>query len=145
MKSTDDKMQIVDYQLTKAKLLQSMKKNSRAIETFKAIVKACPGESAKEACSKSFLSLAEIYFKEKKWNAAKKYYRDFEQKYPGDKQIPWSMYQIANIDNRTGKYKQALDGYRMVMEKYPDSYWSTQAKWKRDDAIWQHEYKGVLD
>ena len=109
------------------------------------MVKECPDEIIKKACSTAFLNLAEIYCKSKKWSTAKKYYQEFEQKYPGDDQVPWTLYQIANIDKRAGKYKQALDGYRMVMEKYPDSYWSTQAKWKRDDAIWQHEYKGVLD
>ena len=34
--------------------------------------------------------------------------------------------------------------FNLVSEKYSESYWASQAQWKREDVIWRKEYEGVL-
>ena len=74
-----------------------------------------------------------------------KNYEMFIKKYSGHSETPWCYYQIANIHKNKRRYKLALDNYRIVIDRFPESYWSTQAKWKKDDAIWQNEYKEVFN
>jgi hypothetical protein len=38
-----------------------------------------------------------------------------------------------------------LNEYKRVIDNYPESYWASQAKWKREDTIWKKEYEEVLD
>jgi tetratricopeptide (TPR) repeat protein len=129
----------------------------RAMEYFRKSIQDCPGsaldslaKSGSEGipsafCSESNLRLADLAFKQKDWKAALATYKQFGQKYPDHKESAWVQYQIANIYKVTNNFESALNGYKRVIDNYPDSYWASQAKWKREDTIWQKEYEEVLD
>ncbi len=98
-----------------------------------------------EGCDVVYLELADNYFKGKKWKQAQNSYNQFLKSFPSHKEAAWAEYQQGNIYKRSGQYKKALDSYRDMIEKYPESYWANQAKWEREDAIWKNEYSDVLD
>jgi tetratricopeptide (TPR) repeat protein len=95
--------------------------------------------------AESHLRLADLTFKKKDWKGALAHYKAFIAKYPEHKESPWVHYQLANIYKVTNNFESALNEYKRVIDNYPDSYWASQAKWKREDTIWQKEYEEVLD
>jgi tetratricopeptide (TPR) repeat protein len=102
-------------------------------------------ENLASLCAESSLRLADMTFKKKDWKSALAQYKQFATKYPDHKELAWVHYQIANIYKVTNNFESALNEYKKVIDNYPDSYWASQAKWKREDAIWQKEYEEVLD
>jgi tetratricopeptide (TPR) repeat protein len=119
--------------------------NDRAAGYFRKSMADCKDSSLADLCAESQLRLADMAFKKKDWKAAMAAYRQFAGKYPQHKESAWAHYQMANIYKLTNNLESALNEYKRVIDNYPDSYWSSQAKWKREDAIWQKEYEEVLD
>jgi tetratricopeptide (TPR) repeat protein len=119
--------------------------NDRAAEYFRKSMSDCKDGSLADLCAESQLRLADMAFKKKDWKAAMAAYRQFAGKYPEHKESAWVHYQMANIYKLTNNLESALNEYKRVIDNYPDSYWSSQAKWKREDVIWQKEYEEVLD
>ncbi len=117
----------------------------RSTEYFKKSMAGCKDSSLAEICAESQLRLADMAFKKKDWKGAMAQYRAFAAKYPDHKESAWVHYQMANIYKLTNNFESALNEYKRVIDNYPDSYWSSQAKWKREDTIWQKEYEEVLD
>lgn len=105
-----------------------------------------PKDSAlADLCAEVKLRMADLAFRKKDWKGAMAQYRQFAAKWPGHKDAAWVHYQMANIYKTTGNLESALNEYKRVIDNYPDSYWASQAKWKREDAIWRKEYEEVLD
>ncbi len=123
----------------------------KAMDWFrKATVDCGDGKGNKDSalaviCAESQLRIADMTFRKKDWKAAMAQYRQFAAKYPEHKESAWVHYQMANIYRASGNFESALNEYKRVIDNYPDSYWSSQAKWKREDTIWQKEYEEVLD
>jgi hypothetical protein len=34
--------------------------------------------------------------------------------------------------------------YKELIAGHADDYWAKQARWKLDDAVWENEYKTIL-
>jgi tetratricopeptide (TPR) repeat protein len=117
----------------------------RSQEYFRKSMRDCKDSALAEMCGESQLRLADMAFKKKDWKGAMSQYRAFAAKYPDHKESAWVHYQMANIYKLTNNFESALNEYKRVIDNYPDSYWSSQAKWKREDTIWQKEYEEVLD
>jgi tetratricopeptide (TPR) repeat protein len=98
-----------------------------------------------ELCAGVQLRLADLAYRKKDWKGAMAQYRKFAAQWPAHKESPWVHYQMANIYKASGNFESALNQYKRVIDNYPDSYWASQAKWKREDAIWRKEYEEVLD
>jgi outer membrane protein assembly factor BamD (BamD/ComL family) len=98
-----------------------------------------------DLCAEVQLRTADLAYRKKDWKGAMAKYRQFASKWPGHKESAWVHYQMANIYKATGNFESALNEYKRVIDNYPDSYWASQAKWKREDAIWRKEYEEVLD
>jgi tetratricopeptide (TPR) repeat protein len=96
-------------------------------------------------CAEVQLRMADIAFRKKDWKGAMDQYRKFAARWPEHKESAWVHYQMANIYKATRNFESALNEYKRVIDNYPDSYWASQAKWKREDAIWRKEYEEVLD
>lgn len=147
--------------LRKARLLQKQGwlhghhgRPVRALEQYRKSMTVCgkPTGGGSEAdsvlaahCAESQLRIADLEFRRKDWKAALAEYRKFSDANPGHPESAWVQYQIANIHQATRKLETALNEYQKVIDNYPDSYWASQAKWKREDAIWRKEYEEVLD
>lgn len=96
-------------------------------------------------CSEVGLRQADLAYRKKDWKGAMAQYRKFVAQWPTHKESAWAHYQMANIYKASGNFESALNEYKRVIDNYPDSYWASQAKWKREDAIWRKEYEEVLD
>jgi tetratricopeptide (TPR) repeat protein len=98
-----------------------------------------------DLCAEVQLRMADLAYRKKDWKGALAQYRQFAAKWPGHKEAAWVHYQMANVYKATRNFESALNEYKRVIDNYPDSYWASQAKWKREDAIWRKEYEEVLD
>ena len=96
-------------------------------------------------CAETRLRLADLAYRKKDWKGAMSLYRQFAAQWPAHKESAWVHYQMANLHKMTGNFESALNEYKRVIDNYPESYWASQAKWKREDAIWRKEYEEVLD
>ncbi|MDB5051124.1 MAG: tetratricopeptide repeat protein [Fibrobacteres bacterium] len=119
--------------------------SDRAMDYFRKSMIDCKDPALGELCAESQLRLADMAFRKKDWKGAMNQYRQFAAKYPNHKESAWVHYQMANIYKLTNNFESALNEYKRVIDNYPDSYWASQAKWKREDTIWQKEYEEVLD
>ena len=125
--------------------------SERAIEYFHKSINDCRDSVSSERedlaglCAESQIRLADLIFKKKDWKAALAEYKLFAVKHSDHKEAAWAHYQIANIYKATNNFESALNEYQRVIDNYSESYWATQAKWKREDTIWQKEYAEVLD
>jgi tetratricopeptide (TPR) repeat protein len=120
-------------------------KTDKAMESFRRSMSDCKDPATAEICGESQLRLADMTYRKKDWRAAMDLYRKFAAKYPTHRESAWVHYQMANLYKLTNNFESALNEYKRVIDNYPDSYWASQAKWKREDTIWQKEYEEVLD
>ncbi|MEO6097020.1 MAG: tetratricopeptide repeat protein [Fibrobacteria bacterium] len=120
-------------------------KTDKAMDSFRRSMADCKDPAAGQICGESQLRLADMAFRKKDWKGAMDLYRKFASKYPSHRESDWVHYQMANIYKLTNNFESALNEYKRVIDNYPDSYWASQAKWKREDTIWQKEYEEVLD
>jgi tetratricopeptide (TPR) repeat protein len=117
----------------------------RGLDYFRKSAQDCKDSALAAICAESELRVADTEFRRKRWQAALDQYRKFSGKYPGHAEAPWVHYQIANAYKAVNNFESALNEYKRVIDNYPDSYWAAQARWKREDTIWQKEYEEVLD
>lgn len=117
----------------------------KAMEWYRKAASDCKDPALAEDCAESRLRLADLAYRKKDWKGAMDLYRKFVAADPEHKESPWAHYQMANIYKVTNNFESALNEYKRVIDNYPGSYWASQAKWKREDTIWQKEYEEVLD
>lgn len=124
----------------------------RALEYYRKSLEPCGKSGKPEAaegletlCPESRLRVADLEFRRRNWKEALAEYRGFAADFPEHKEAAWAQYQIGNVFQATRNLESALNQYKKVIDNYPDSYWASQAQWKREDAIWRKEYEEVLD
>lgn len=123
-------------------------KPARAMAEFEAAQKTClaaPVPEAKALCVEAQVRTADMSFRQKDWKGAMERYQAFVKAHGDAPDLPWAWYQIGNVHKAQARYDLALNAYQRVIDNFPDSYWAAQAKWQREDAIWQKEYAEVLD
>ncbi len=85
---------------------------------------------------KGELRLADAFFQEGRLTKAEKTYKDFESLHPGNENIPYVLYRIAQCNFKTFKsidlpltnIKEALQYFQRVEQSYPTSKYSDQSK-----------------
>ncbi len=123
-------------------------KPARAMAHFEAAQKTCQAANVPEAkslCLEAQVRSADMSFRQKDWKGAMDRYQAFVKAHSDAADLPWAWYQIGNVHKAQGRYDLALNAYQRVIDNFSDSYWAAQAKWQREDAIWQKEYAEVLD
>jgi tetratricopeptide (TPR) repeat protein len=117
--------------------------SNRGIAYFKQAAEA--GSAIRsQAVMESCFRLGDFYYKVKDMESALKYYKQSVEKFPNAENATWALYQIGNIYKNGGQYEQALQSYQKLIDGHPNDYWAVQAKWKKEDAVWQNEYREVL-
>jgi len=116
-----------------------------AIETYKKVIDFGEKSQAFFRVPDSYYRIADQKYHQKDFNGALDSYQKVTRKYPTYQETPWGLFQIGNIYKNTKDYQKAIDTYRTLVKSYPEDYWSKQAKWKMEDAVWENEYKGVLN
>jgi TolA-binding protein len=116
-----------------------------SVETYKKVIES--GEKSNVLCRvpDSYFRVADLKYQQKDLKAALEYYQKVTRKYPTFQETPWGLFQIGNIFKNTRDFQKAIDTYRTLVKTYPEDYWSKQAKWKMEDAVWENEYHGVLN
>ncbi len=122
-------------------------KIKKAIKTQDVNIKRCEKalEKVNEHCGDAYVNMGDLYFKIKEWKKARKYYENMIKQYPKHKDVSWSFYQKGNTYSKENKDKAALTEYKKLVSHYPDSYWSTQAKWMQNDILWRKEYQKIME
>ena len=139
---TTEKKRLLKYDLSS--ILLEKKKVEEAIGIYKDIISQCEKGTTDEICRRAFVGVADENFKLKKWDISEKFYKQVLKEFKDPSDSPWAQYQLGNIFAQQKKFDKAVKNYNLVSEKYSESYWASQAQWKREDAIWRKEYEGVL-
>lgn len=139
---TEEKKRVLMYDL--ARMYLNKKSISEGVQIYRDLLSKCPKSGNLELCRRASVGIADENFKLKNWDVAEKYYKKTLEEFEDVKDNPWSQYQLGNIYAKQRKFSAAVKAYNLVQENFSESYWASQAQWKRDDTIWRKEYEGVL-
>lgn len=116
----------------------------RALASFEQVIEAGEKEGVSLRVPDAYYKIADYYYRLKDYKSALDYYKRVTRKYPNFQETPWGLFQIGNTFKQTANYQDAIAVYKDLQSRYPDDYWARQARWKMEDAIWEHEYKAVI-
>jgi outer membrane protein assembly factor BamD len=96
------------------------------------------------------IRLADSYFADQQYEAAKQAYKEFESLHPGHKQLPYVLYRIGlanlrqfkSIDLPQDKVREARQYFSRVLQSYPGSKYAKKAREKKEQSeshLAQHE------
>jgi tetratricopeptide (TPR) repeat protein len=117
---------------------------ARAMTCFKRAIETGEKNGVAMRVPESYFKAADYCYQQKDYKNAMDFYEQVTRKYPGFQDTPWGLFQIGNIHKNQKEFQKAIDIYKLLISKYPDDYWTRQAQWKMEDAIWEHEYQSVL-
>lgn len=117
----------------------------KAEEWLQGVAEHCSNPGSAPFCEEAALRLADLAFRRGDAKGALSRYQAFLKAYPQSGDAAWAQYQIGNAYKSVQRFSDALNAYQRVLDNWPDSYWSAQAKWQREDTQWQREYAEVLD
>lgn len=118
----------------------TLKNATQGLQQFENLIKVGESHKVLIRVPDSYYQIADYHYKAKELEKAKGKYEVAVRKYPEYKDTPWGYFQLGNINKNSGNYKDAIAKYDKVMVDFGDDYWAEQAKWKKKDAIWEHQY-----
>jgi tetratricopeptide (TPR) repeat protein len=118
--------------------------STRATAAFKKVISIGEKNNANIRVPEAMYKIADVYYKEKKFSNALDMYKNVTRKYPKHQDTPWGLFQIGSAFKNIKKYENAIEAFNTLINTYPDNYWTRQAQWKREDTVWEHEYRSVL-
>lgn len=117
---------------------------SRAIDAFKQAIVIGEKQAVFTRVPDAYYRIADELYKQKEYKSALDYYSKVTRKYAAFQETPWGLFQIGTIYKNLKEYQNAIDTFKDLIKRYPDDYWSKQAKTKMEDTIWESEYQNVL-
>jgi tetratricopeptide (TPR) repeat protein len=84
--------------------------------------------------------LADYYYRTRRWEEAREMYVRATRRFPQHSDTPWGLYQIANVFYHTNRFAEAIAAYDALRDRFPDNFWAREAEFRRNDAVWQHQY-----
>lgn len=94
-------------------------------------------------CLEVAISEADLLWNSGKASEAGVLYEDVAKNWPQSSEAPWALYQTGGVRDKLGHHNEAIASWKGLVEKYPGSYWTAQAKLRLEDAIWQGRYRGA--
>jgi len=116
----------------------------RSLEAYGKAIAVGEKNGVFERVPDSYYKIADYYYSRKEYQNALKYYTQVTRKYEKYHDTPWGLFQIGNIYKNEKKYDAAVKQYDELIRNYQGDYWAGQAQWKKEDAVWENEYKSVL-
>jgi tetratricopeptide (TPR) repeat protein len=116
----------------------------RSLEAYEKTIAAGEKNGLFERIPDSYYRIADYYYGQKQYEKALDKYRFVTRKYDKYHDTPWGLFQIGNCYKSLKNYDQAIHAFDDLMKNYQGNYWAGQAQWKKDDAVWENEYKAVL-
>ena len=117
--------------------------DSKAVSYFENVLKNLKDKSSSLYETSSF-KIADHYYKIRKNDKALAQYESVVKNSPNSEDVPYALFQIGNIYKKDGLFEKAIAAYDRLMKQFPNSYWSSQAKYKREDVLWENEYRDIL-
>ncbi|MDR0303242.1 MAG: tetratricopeptide repeat protein [Chitinispirillales bacterium] len=124
-----------------AEIYNRLKNYSVAEKTYLAVISLGAEAKLTSKVPESYYRLADYYYLNKRWSDAANQYTKATRLFPDYSDTPWGLYQTANCSYHSNKYKEAIEGYDILKEKFPNDYWTKQAEFRRSDAVWKYQYK----
>lgn len=117
----------------------------RAEESFRKLIEAGEKSGSFLRVPDSYFRIADYEYQRRNFKIAFEFYQKATRKYPTYQETPWGLFQVGNIYKNLKDYQKAIETYKTLAKTYPDDYWAKQAKWKMEDAVWENEYRSVLN
>jgi tetratricopeptide (TPR) repeat protein len=117
----------------------------RAVESLEKLIENGEKSGPCLRVPDSYYRIADYEYQHKNFKRALEFYQKVTRKYPTYQETPWGLFQAGNIYKNTKDYQKAIETYKVLAKTYPDDYWAKQAKWKMEDAVWENEYRSVLN
>ncbi|MGB7568389.1 MAG: tetratricopeptide repeat protein [Chitinivibrionales bacterium] len=118
--------------------------SERAVASFKKVIDIGESRGMFVRVPDSYYKIADCKYQQKDNKSALEYYQKATRKYPAYQETPWGLFQMGNIYKNVKNYPKAIETYKELAKNFPDDYWAKQARWKMEDAVWENEYKTVL-
>lgn len=117
--------------------------SDRGVEYF---LQAASADTAirSEAVRESCLRLGDYYCRLKNGGAALKYYLMAAERFPSSPSTAWALYQIGNLHKGAGRTEEAIRAYERLLRDFAGDYWAARARWQKEDAVWESEYRDIL-
>jgi tetratricopeptide (TPR) repeat protein len=116
----------------------------RAVASYKKAIEIGESHATYSRVPDSYYKIADCKYQQKDYKTALEYYQKAVRKYPTYQESPWGLFQLGNIYKNNKNYSKAIEIYKELIAGHPDDYWAKQARWKMDDAVWENEYKAVV-
>ena len=116
----------------------------RAVASLKKAIEIGESRKTYARVPDAYYKIADYLYQRKDYKNALEYYQHAVRKYPGFQETPWGLFQTGNAFKNLKNYQKAIESYKELMADHADDYWAKQARWKLDDAVWENEYKTVL-
>lgn len=123
---------------------QNIDNGARAADYFEDIISLRKTVGPSIYVHDAYLKQGDYFYTRNNHKKAMDYYNMMIEMFPESEHQPWARFQTANIYRHRGDYRNAIELYTEIIKNYPDSYWARQARWKKDDTVWQNDYQEVL-
>lgn len=140
-RSSEDKVHAL-FKLGNAYL--KVDNTTRAIEAFDKAIAVGEKSNVYVRVPDSHYKVADVLYKKKDFKQALKYYQKATRQFPTYQDTPWGIFQIGSIYKNIKEFDKAIEAFNELIKTYPDDYWAKQAQWKREDTVWEYEYRAVL-
>jgi tetratricopeptide (TPR) repeat protein len=122
----------------------TLSNSQRAIDAFQQAINTGEKHDVYIRVPDSYYRIGDEKYKMKDYKGSLEVYSKVTRKYPAFQETPWGLFQIGSIYKNLNQYQQAVNTFKDLIKKYPDDYWAKQAQWKIEDAVWENEYKSVI-
>lgn len=132
-----------ERQLELAALLLKQDDRTGATQVYKDMLDSCQASTMKQ-CRTAVFALGDMSYQSKNWPMAIEYYQKAADKFRDKENTPWARYQIGNVFRQQKRFAEAVKAYDQLIKEFPGTYWTDQAKWNREDVIWQEKNQSIL-
>jgi tetratricopeptide (TPR) repeat protein len=138
-----DPVKKAERQLELASIYLKQNDRSEASQVYKSMLDSC-GASTLSHCRTAVYALADMSYQNKNWPMAIEYYQRALSKFSDKEHSPWARYQLGNVFRQQKRFGDAVKAFDQLIKEYPGTYWADQAKWSRDDVVWQEKNQKIL-
>lgn len=132
-----------ERQLELAAMLLKQDDRAGATQIYKDMLDSCQASTMKQ-CRTAVFALGDMSYQSKNWPMAIEYYQKAADKFRDKENTPWARYQIGNVFRQQKRFAEAVKAYDQLIKEFPGTYWTDQAKWNREDVIWQEKNQSIL-
>jgi TolA-binding protein len=124
-----------------AEIYRRLRNTAAAERAYLSVISLGEEANSNTRVPEAYYRLADLYYQNRRYSDAQNYYTKVTRLFPDDENTPWGLFQIANSLYHTNNYREAIVAYDLLRERFPGDHWATEAQFRRNDAVWRHQYK----